>query len=344
MAVSLQVAPTIHAPAAPSVAPWALHFCDHQFGNFGDDLNPWLWQRLLPGQLSASAENRLVGIGTLLNHELPEGPKLIAGAGVGLGMLPTVDDSWDILFVRGPKTADALGLPRELAITDPAYLIRRFVQPARSRKGVVFMPHHLSALKADWRRVAEAAGLKYVDPTAPIPIVIEALRSATQVVTCSMHGAIVADALRTPWVRVKPYAHLNDFKWSDWAESVDVTVESHRLPALYDRSSASFARRAALTVRAWQRTGRPGRVDWSYLRALKPVSHRSEFALAAATLGELRNPSFGTLSAERVLNDRLARLNDAVASLARRRRRASTAATHQREPWAAGVTTRPAVA
>lgn len=33
--------------------------------NFGDQLNPWLWQKLIPGILDNDETNTFVGIGTL---------------------------------------------------------------------------------------------------------------------------------------------------------------------------------------------------------------------------------------------------------------------------------------
>jgi succinoglycan biosynthesis protein ExoV len=50
--------------------------------NFGDSLNPWLWEKLLPGALDQDSSEILVGIGTLLNHKLPRtGHKHVFGSG-----------------------------------------------------------------------------------------------------------------------------------------------------------------------------------------------------------------------------------------------------------------------
>jgi succinoglycan biosynthesis protein ExoV len=49
---------------------------------------------------------------------------------------------WTIYFVRGPRTAARLDIAADLAITDPAVLIRRFVAPSSSQsREIVFIPH-----------------------------------------------------------------------------------------------------------------------------------------------------------------------------------------------------------
>ena len=297
------------------IGPWRLHYYKDSFGNFGDDLNPWLWSRLLPGQFSGDAAQQFVGIGTILNAEIPRGNKLIVGSGVGYGITPVLDNDWDILFVRGPKTARALGVSERLAITDPAYLIREFVEPAASRKGVVYIPHHVSAFNADWKRIAERAGMTYVDPSGPLLAIVEAIRSAERVVTGAMHGAILADAFRTPWIRVKPYAHLNDFKWTDWAASMSVKVKTHELPSVYDKSSASATKRIMLTLRAWRRAGRPHRGACINLPNIEKASDPREFDAAVSMLTALNTSANAMLSSDHILHDRIEQLSEAVASL-----------------------------
>ena len=45
------------------------HWPSHH-GNFGDDLNLWLWDALLPGLRDVREETLLVGVGTVLNPTL----------------------------------------------------------------------------------------------------------------------------------------------------------------------------------------------------------------------------------------------------------------------------------
>ena len=305
----------VRAPA-PSRQTWRLYYYRDQFGNFGDDLNPWLWSRLLPGRFSPDAATAFVGIGTILNANLPDGPKVIVGSGVGYGAAPTPDPMWDVRFVRGPHSAAALGLPTSMAIADPAYLIRTLVPPALRRDGVVFIPHHVSALQADWRQVAARAGVRYVDPSGPLETVIDAIRSANLVVSCAMHGCILADALRTPWIRVKPYAHLNDFKFADWGASMDLDPHAYPLPALKDDSALTLRRRAMLTMQAWRQQRRPVRVNWRTLPLPAVVSSSTDVDAAVAALVAFRSSgAHATLSSDRLLHDRVSQLTDVVGQL-----------------------------
>ena len=58
-----------------------------KLGNFGDDLNPWIWHRVIPELFEGQSDSKLfVGIGTLLNDFLPPEPtKIIFGSGAGYG-------------------------------------------------------------------------------------------------------------------------------------------------------------------------------------------------------------------------------------------------------------------
>jgi succinoglycan biosynthesis protein ExoV len=297
-------------------APWRLYYYRDEFGNFGDDLNPWLWPRLLPDLIHECAGPALVGIGTIMNDQLPSGAKVIVGAGVGYGNVPRLTDEWAVHFVRGPGTARALGLPASYAITDPAHLITQFIRPLPHGKGTVFIPHHVSALRADWRTVARSASMQYVDPGSGALAVVNAIRAAKLVVTSAMHGAILADAFRVPWIRVREYSHLNEFKWQDWGDSLGVDVTGNVLPSLHDKSEQQLSRTVVRVSRAWQRAGRPTRTSPVSVPAIETGPDATERAVSL--LQSLNDPSLGTLSADSVLADRVEQLVDAVQQLARR--------------------------
>lgn len=254
-----------------------LFWFDRPGGNFGDDLNPWLWPKLLPGFLDADPAAWFVGIGTLLNERLPATGRLVVlGAGAGLGRVPVPDRRWEVHGVRGPLTAAALGLAPALALGDPAMLVARFVARPEGARGIGLMPHYASLAHWDWAATARAAGLIYVDPCAPVDRTLAIIAGLDSLLTEAMHGAIVADALRVPWVGVSIDPAFHAFKWRDWGASLAVEPRIHPLPAL---SNAAPSPRDA-----------------------------AKRALIAAGLGRALTPPPPLRSSSRVVDDAMARL------------------------------------
>ena len=220
-----------------------LHYYQAPVGNFGDDLNPWLWPKLLPGVFDDDDRVLFLGIGTLLSVKAPHGPlKVVFGSGVGYpDKAPQLDGRWQIRVLRGPLTARTLGVSEDLAITDPAILVRLFPLPAvEKRHRFSYMPHFRSATVGQWKEVCERIGLHYIDPRAGVETCLKAI-SASEVLICeAMHGAIVADALRIPWIIVRANSHHSEgamdvFKWSDWSASLNLSVTYHALFPLWGR-------------------------------------------------------------------------------------------------------------
>ena len=60
-----------------------LYYYRDPVGNFGDDLNPWIWTTLLPDFLDDDDTDLFLGIGTVINSAVPSAPrKLVFGAGL----------------------------------------------------------------------------------------------------------------------------------------------------------------------------------------------------------------------------------------------------------------------
>ena len=242
-------------------------------GNFGDDLNLWLWPRLLPGLLDSNADELLLGIGTLINTRVPAAArKHVLGAGVGYGAVPALDATWKVRFLRGPLSCEALGLDRETGLTDPAALVSRFMQRTSASGPISFMPHHLSARFLDWSDVCRRSALRFIDPTGPVETVLDAIAGSRLVISEAMHGAIVADALRIPWIPVRIYPQFLPFKWLDWMGSLGLESEIHPLPPEYDGSQRSMAGR--LKARVLGQLGSPARARQRMADHLDQVSRR----------------------------------------------------------------------
>jgi succinoglycan biosynthesis protein ExoV len=202
--------------------------------NFGDDLNEFLFPRLLPGVFNDEPAEPFLGIGSILFDRHPrEAWKIVFGSGyAGYTAPPVLDDSWRVHFVRGPRTAAHLGLDAALGVGDSAMLISNLGlvrAPVRGR--IAYMPHVDSACDGAWQAAAAEAGVHYLDPRRPVEETLAGLLSAEKVVTEAMHGAIVSDALRIPWVAMRPLFKVHRPKWQDWAESLDLTLRPIALPS-----------------------------------------------------------------------------------------------------------------
>ena len=200
--------------------------------NFGDELNVWLWPQLLPHFFDDDERDLFVGIGSTLFDFLPrDARKIVVGAGYGgYTKVPVVDDRWRFYFVRGRLTAAALGIDEALGIGDAGILVRSCTGPVVTKKHrVSFMPHWESASDGDWARATREAGLHYIDPCGSVVDVLEQIQQSEMLISEAMHGAIVADALRVPWIPIRPIQPPNRDKWHDWASALDLVIRWERL-------------------------------------------------------------------------------------------------------------------
>lgn len=217
-----------------------LFYFPDKHGNFGDDLNQWIWDGLLPGWREAAPDHVLVGVGTLINDVMPRGrTKIIAGSGVGYGALPAPDLMAECRFfsVRGPHSAARLGLPPEKGIADPAIMLPEFPEFQGIAKSgpPIFVPHHTSIWRHDWNRICARGGIDFVSPQGEAHEVIRRIAAAPFVLAESMHAAIIADAFGTPWQTVVFSDKFLASKWLDWGDSLGLTIEFPDALPMLDR-------------------------------------------------------------------------------------------------------------
>jgi len=202
--------------------------------NFGDELNPWLWPKILGEILDDSEDEIFVGIGTILNDTIPRARQtVVMGAGVGYGSLPLVDDSWRFYAVRGRLSTEALGLPLEIAITDPAILVHNHYSVTTKKKyPFAFMPHW-TTMHSGWKQVCERLGFGLINPLDPVESVLASIGDTEVLLAEAMHGAIVADALRIPWIPVETEsADRLPSKWEDWCATVGIPYQPRAISGL----------------------------------------------------------------------------------------------------------------
>lgn len=209
-------------------------------GNFGDDLNAWLWPQLIKNS-SDTDDTYFLGIGSILYNKfkllepIKDAKKIVFGSGIR----PTydtfkLDDTWDIKFLRGPLSGMTLKNKYEY-ISDAAYAIRlvnnfeRFLRTEKKHK-VAVMPYFKSIKYFDWQKICDELGFYFINPESgeDVEDILNKISSCSYIITEAMHGAILADILRVPWSRFilsTPHTEgqmISEFKWMDWLFSVNL--------------------------------------------------------------------------------------------------------------------------
>ncbi len=205
--------------------------------NFGDELNLFIWNNYLSGIFDDIDDEVFVGIGTLINKRIPKAKRvIIMGSGVGYGELPSPEiiSGWEIYCLRGKLSAKKLGVSESLVATDPAILMHKLFSRAVQKKyKFAYMPHWMNMGKG-WEVVCENLGFRLIDPLGSVEDVVKGIQESEIVIAEAMHGAIVADALRVPWIAV--HSNFGDyfpFKWEDWCSSLDIEYTSTGLARVW---------------------------------------------------------------------------------------------------------------
>jgi succinoglycan biosynthesis protein ExoV len=220
-------------------------------GNFGDDLNDWLWPKIFGEKFfTKNDEIAFFGIGSILisgSNYMEEAEKytkkVIFGTGVrSIEQSFDFDESWDISFLRGPFSSYIASGNCTNYISDSAYFIsllpnyNKYINSKKKFK-VSVVPYYKTLDALDWETCCENLGWNLIKPTGNnVENFIQQIAESEYVICEAMHGAIIADALRIPWKRLKFQAHIlegevvSEFKWNDWLYSID--IKSHN-PILF---------------------------------------------------------------------------------------------------------------
>jgi succinoglycan biosynthesis protein ExoV len=276
-----------------------LHYYRGRRPNFGDDLNPPLWREVLPDGVWEAPDAVLVGIGSILTgpglgHLVSAGKRVVVlGTGTSYGGAPAQLGDWHVLAVRGPLTASVIGRP-EAAATDGAYLVvdaPGIVGAPQRRDETLFIPHHRTLRDRPWAHAAAEAGMTFVSPEWSVEQVFDHFARAQLVVTEAMHGAIIADALRIPWVPVQVSPALDEFKWRDWLGSVELPFEPLSVPPIDPRDVRRFRR----TNRELERRGFAGLNNVEGLTSSESLNSWLDRRYSAETVAAVGNTEITSL-------------------------------------------------
>lgn len=247
-----------------------LYYFKSPKGNFGDDLNPWLWPQIFSfDDISFNEDCIFLGVGSILHANnknivnLPDKKKIVFGTGIRplreYNSLK-IDDSWDFRFLRGPLSRFYLG-NRFKYISDAAYALMQTnfyeeVREVKKKYKLSFMPYFHSVGIVDWKKICEKAGIHYISPFSEngVEFTMREIAASEYIISEAMHGAIISDILRVPWHRLifsTPFTEgerISDFKWTDWLQSIDVFCDQVSFIPFYRKSFVnSFVRKISMS-------------------------------------------------------------------------------------------------
>ena len=210
--------------------------------NFGDDINPSFFHALTGGAVRFAADRRLphlLGAGSIL--EKAGTTSIVCGSGflsMPWGERPRPAE---VIAVRGEWSLAALRAADSTLLGDPLVLADRLAGPVAKRHAVGLVPHVRSV---DRWRAGNRDRHFLIDPGLEPWAVVESIGSCETVISQSLHGLIVADALGVPNVWVAPSDDMagGRFKFDDYFSTLDCGKECvPDSPEIFDHPRALAA-------------------------------------------------------------------------------------------------------
>jgi len=197
--------------------------------NFGDLITPELVKAggRVP-EWSPGESAQLVGAGSVLQWLPSSFRGVVFGSGLiapeGAHNLPKAE----IIAVRGRLTAAAINCRSDVLLGDPGLLVRR-LSPRRVERDRILglVPHYLDRRAPAVRCLAErfCDEALWIDVQRPAAGVVRAIDRCELVISSSLHGLVVADALGIPsiWARFSGELVGGTFKFDDYYSALDTS-------------------------------------------------------------------------------------------------------------------------
>lgn len=189
--------------------------------NFGDQMTLYLLEHLADlTVLRASIQTaELIGVGSVLDIVLSHAnrPDLtIFGSGF-IEKGPEAAPRFKVLAVRGALTRARLNIDAPLG--DPGLLFGKIIPPQKKRWRLGVVPHYADNLK----RGDLPKGVRFINVRQnPIKVSLD-IAACDFIVSSSLHGLVVADALGIPNVRLSFQGLVGgDYKFRDYYSAFDM--------------------------------------------------------------------------------------------------------------------------
>lgn len=200
--------------------------CGYRFGNFGDELVPWILKHAVGvTDLSPARDFRdadLVSIGSILSEIPHDWNGYVWGTGAMFHHIPIELSRARIRALRGRFSANRVGIPTGgVALGDPGLLVDRIplAPDLEPRWELSIVPHYVDMNDEGLARYVRAhPEVHVIDPCAPVPEVLSEIRASAMILSSSLHGLVVADSFGIPnrWVWLSDKLAGGAFKFCDY--------------------------------------------------------------------------------------------------------------------------------
>ncbi|MNG01993.1 Exopolysaccharide glucosyl ketal-pyruvate-transferase [compost metagenome] len=110
-----------------------------------------------------------------------------------------------------------------------------------------FIPYFRHVPYFNWGLFERLTGIHVILPTNEVEQVITEINESEKIITAAMHGAILADIYRVPWMRARFSKHgyessfTSELKWNDWFQSIGFNeIPTHNFDFTFKKKNSKF--------------------------------------------------------------------------------------------------------
>lgn len=194
--------------------------------NFGDLITPYLLRKygFTPVHTSIN-KAQIVSTGSILQDLSEDFSGYIVGSGLIFDITKEFNQA-TILAVRGSLTRERINAPKSTLLGDPGLLSEKLIYKRQDKQfSIGIIPHYVDKLDKRIEKLYRTykKEIRIINVQQVPEKVISEIDKCEYILSSSLHGLIVADALNIPnsWIVLSEKVLGNGFKFFDYASSHD---------------------------------------------------------------------------------------------------------------------------
>jgi pyruvyltransferase len=191
--------------------------------NFGDDLNPELLAQLLGQPVWRNKKQNIphiLGVGSIL--ERANQNSIVMGSGFINSKSKLAINPKHVFAVRGYLTKEKLGIQEDVLLGDPAVIIPNLLNISHMPTCEIAIVPHVDSYLLYLKQFGHLC--KIIDPSRSVRNVVNDIASAKVILSQSLHGLVMADAMQIPNVWIAPHEKMlgGEFKFHDYYSTTNL--------------------------------------------------------------------------------------------------------------------------